>query len=220
LLDLNRVCAGPAPCGPGGALNLLREPPDQCADRQFTDPEGITKESVMIRKSNLLAIVATAALGLAMLSATEASARGHGGGGGMGGHGGGGMRVVHGGHGGHGGGGRIGHIGRHHHHHPHWHVRYHRPIWYTGVGAVGYTVGTTRVAGPCTCLSKEYTPDGRVLFKDLCTNEAAINPPVIAPQQSSSLDVPVQQAANVQPTYQAAPANALPQVDPLTGLPK
>ena len=30
----------------------------------------------MIRKSNLLAIVATAALGLAMLSATEASARG------------------------------------------------------------------------------------------------------------------------------------------------
>ena len=39
----------------------------------------------MIRKSNLLAIVATAALGLAMLSATEASARGHGGGGGGGG---------------------------------------------------------------------------------------------------------------------------------------
>jgi hypothetical protein len=176
----------------------------------------------MIRKSNLLAIVATAALGLAMLSATEASARGHGGGGGMygggGGMHGGGMRVIP---GGHGGGGRIGHIG-HHHHHPHWQVRYHRPIWYTGVGAVGYTVGTTRVAGPCTCLSKEYTPDGRVLFKDLCTNEAAINPPVIAPQQSSLIEAPVQQASNVQPTglYQTAPANALPQVDPLTGLPK
>jgi len=164
----------------------------------------------MIRKSNLLAIVATAALGLAMLSATEASARGHGGGGGMGGmHGGGGMRVIP---GGHGGGGRIGHIG-HRHHHPHWHVRYHRPIWYGGVAAVGY--GATRVAGPCTCLSKEYTPDGRVLFKDLCTNEAAINPPVVAPQQSSSLDAPVQQASAAQ--YQTAPANAMPQVDPLTG---
>ena len=168
----------------------------------------------MIRKSNLLAIVATAALGLAMLSATEASARGHGGGGGI--HGGGGGM--------HGGGGGLrripghpGHIG-HHHHHPHWHVRYHRPIWY-GVRTVGYTYPVTRVAGPCTCLSKEYTPDGRVLFKDLCTNEAAINPPVVAPQQSSALDVPVQQASNAV-QYQTAPANAMPQVDPLTGQPK
>ena len=170
----------------------------------------------MIRKSNLLAIVATAALGLAMLSATEASARGHGGGGG-GMHGGGGHMGGHmGGHiGGRGDGGR--HVG---HHHPHWHVRYHRPIWY-GVRTVGYTYGygATRVAGPCTCLSKEYTEDGRVLFKDLCTNEAAINPPVVAPQQSSSIDPPVQQASNAV-QYQTAPANALPQVDPMTGQPK
>ena len=169
----------------------------------------------MIRKSTLLAVAASAALGLAMLAPTSASAmRGgggmHGGGGGMhGGHGGGGM------HGGHGGGGHVGH----HHFHPHWHVRYHRPIWY-GVRTVGYTGYTVArpVAGPCTCLSKEYTPDGRVLFKDLCTNEAAVNPPVVAPQQSSSIDAPVQQASNVQ--YQTAPANALPQVDPMTGVPK
>ena len=168
----------------------------------------------MIKRSNLLAIAATAALGLAMLSATEASARGHGGGGGMHGGGGGGMRIP-GGHGGHPGG----HWG-HHHHHPHWHVRYHRPVWY-GVRTVGYTYGATRVAGPCTCLSKEYTQDGRVLFKDLCTNEAAVNPPVVAPQQSSSIDAPVQQAS-AQPTgqYQTAPANAMQQVDPLTGQPK
>jgi hypothetical protein len=172
----------------------------------------------MIRKSNLLAIVATAALGLAMLSATEASARGHGGGGGgmHGGHGGGHMGGHH--MGGRGDGGRHVH---HHHRHPHWHVRYHRPVWY-GVRTVGYTYGATRVAGPCTCLSKEYTQDGRVLFKDLCTNEAAINPPVVAPQQSSSIDAPVQQASNAQPTgqYQTAPANAMQQVDPLTGQPK
>ena len=104
------------------------------------------------------------------------------------------------------------------HHHPRWHVRYHRPVWY-GVRTVGYTYGATRVAGPCTCLSKEYTQDGRVLFKDLCTNEAAINPPVVAPQQSSAIDAPVQQAsAAVQ--YQSAPPNALPQVDPMTGQPK
>jgi hypothetical protein len=174
----------------------------------------------MIRKSTLLAVAASAALGLAMLAPTAASAKGghggggHGGGGIHGGHGGGGIHV---GHGGHGGGGRIGII-RYPHPHPHWHVRHHRPIWY-GVRTVGYTVARPVVAsGPCTCLSKEYTPDGRVLFKDLCTNEAAINPPVVAPQQTSSIDAPVQQASNVQ--YQAAPANALPQVDPMTGLPK
>ena len=133
----------------------------------------------MIRKSTFLAVAASAALGLAMLAPTSASAMRGGGGGGMhgGGHGGGGM------HGGHGGGGRIGHIGHighhHHHHHPHWHVRYHRPIWY-GVRTVGYTGYTVAnpVAGPCTCLSKEYTQDGRVLFKDLCTNEAAMAVPV------------------------------------------
>ena len=86
---------------------------------------------------------------------------------------------------------------------------------------VGYTYGATapRVAGPCTCLSKEYTQDGRVLFKDLCTNEAAINPPVIVPQQSGLIDAPVQQASNAV-QYQATPPNALPQVNPLTGAPK
>ena len=51
-----------------------------------------------------------------------------------------------------------------------------------------------------------------MLFKDLCTNEAAINPPVVAPQQSSLIDAPVQQASNAV-QYQATPANALPQVD-------
>jgi hypothetical protein len=171
----------------------------------------------MIRKSTFLAIAAVAALGLATFSASEASARGHGGGGGMHGggggiHGGGGM---HGGRGGHGDGGHIGH--RHPGHH--WHVRYHRPIWYPGVRTVGYTVARPVAAGPCTCLSKEYTPDGRVLFKDVCTNEAAINPPIVTPEKTSAIEAPVQQASNAV-QYQATPANALPQVDTTTGLPK
>ena len=34
--------------------------------------------------------------------------------------------------------------------------------------------------GPCTCLSKEYTPEGAVLFKDRCTTEMAMNPPTVA----------------------------------------
>jgi hypothetical protein len=168
----------------------------------------------MIRKSAFFAVAASAVIGLAMLSVSDVNARGHGGGGGgmhsSGGHGG-GMRMAGGRHGGHEG-------RRHHHRHPHWHVRYHRPVWY-GVRTVGYTYGATRVAGPCTCLSKEYTEDGRVLFKDLCTNEAAINPPVVAPQQTGESDAPVKQASNAV-QYQTAPANAMQQVDPLTGVPK
>jgi hypothetical protein len=151
----------------------------------------------MIRKSTLLAVVASAALGLAMLAPTAASAK-HGGGHG-GGHG------KHGGHGMHGGHGHGGHFGHHHRHrHPHWHVRYHRPVWY-GVRPV-YVARP--VAGPCTCLSKEYTPDGAVLFKDRCTNEAAMNPPVQAPQQTGSLEPQAQPYAQqyIQPT----PSNAQP----------
>ena len=33
--------------------------------------------------------------------------------------------------------------------------------------------------GPCTCLSKEYTQEGAVVFKDRCTAEMAMNPPVV-----------------------------------------
>jgi hypothetical protein len=58
--------------------------------------------------------------------------------------------------------------------------------------------------GPCTCLTKEYTPQGQVLFKDRCTNEAAINPPL---QQQGAVEAPQQTAA----TYQQQPANMLPQ---------
>ena len=151
----------------------------------------------MLRKSTLLAVAASAALGLAMLAPVSASAKGgHGGGHGGGGHG------MH-------GGGHHGHGGGHHvhrrHHHPHWHVRWHRPIWY-GVRPV-YTAYSTRIVspGPCTCLSKEYTPEGAVLFRDRCTNEAAMNPPAPAPQQTGALEPQGQQYSQqyVQPQPQA-----------------
>jgi hypothetical protein len=76
---------------------------------------------------------------------------------------------------------------------------YPRPVIYSG-----YSVA--RPVAPCTCLSKEYTPEGAVLFKDNCTNEAAINPPPVAPAAEVAPQVP--QAAYV-PQYppQAAPAN-------------
>jgi hypothetical protein len=59
--------------------------------------------------------------------------------------------------------------------------------------------------GPCTCLTKEYTPQGQVLFKDRCTNEAAINPPL---QQQSAVEAPPQQSPA---SYQQQPSNMLPQ---------
>ena len=126
----------------------------------------------MFRKSTLLAVAASAALGLAVLAPTSASAfGGHGGGHGM--HGG--------GHGMHGNGGHFRHVGHFRHHRHHWHrhyVRWHRPIWYTT--PVVYGIARPAVAGPCTCLTKEYTPEGAVLFKDRCTNEMAMNPPAEA----------------------------------------
>ena len=66
------------------------------------------------------------------------------------------------------------------------------------VGGPTY-VASRPVAGPCTCLSKEYTPDGAVLFKDRCTNEMAMNPPS-APQQTGQAEVQ-QQTAQYQQQY-------------------
>jgi len=65
-------------------------------------------------------------------------------------------------------------------HHHHAHVRaYFRPVY------AGYPVvaGPRVVSAPVrACLSKEYTPEGAVLFRDNCTNEWAMNPPPAAPE--------------------------------------
>jgi hypothetical protein len=65
------------------------------------------------------------------------------------------------------------------HHHHHWFFRDGRWIFLDGVdggydqpvAAVGQPVVST--PGPCTCLTKTYTPDGLVVFADVCTKEAA-----------------------------------------------
>jgi hypothetical protein len=88
-----------------------------------------------------------------------------------------------------------------------------RPIWYpvatpVAVAAPTYIASRPVVSrpGPCTCLSKEYTPQGQVLFKDRCTNEAAINPPL---QQQGAVEAP--QPQQTAATYQQQPTNMLPQ---------
>ena len=134
-------------------------------------------------KSSLLALAAVVALGTTALTSTSADAKGFHKGGHHGGHG-----HFH-GHKHHG----HGHFHRHHRHvhwHGHWrhrHIYYPRPVIYAARPVV-YSAAPT--VNRCTCLTKEYTQEGAVLFKDICTNEAAINPPPQAPQQTGMAPAP------------------------------
>jgi hypothetical protein len=148
-----------------------------------------TQEKVMSNKLVLVLATITTLASAAAISTSAFAAGGHGGLGGNGGH------------------GTYGHPG----HYPggHWggpyrphHVHFRR--FYFG-GRYRYyfrpvaDVEPVTSAGPCTCLTKQYTPEGAVLFKDICTNEAAMNPPLqaVAPQQTGM--------------YQAQPSQMLPQ---------
>ncbi len=80
----------------------------------------------------------------------------------------------------------------HHHHkhhkHHHWHHKKYyypevetsyesSPTYYSKPSYSTPSYTYTKAADPCTCLTKEYADDGRVLFKDVCTEESAISPP-------------------------------------------
>ena len=74
--------------------------------------------------------------------------------------------------------------------HPHFnhHVRY----WHYRERAYIRPVAYVRpvVAGPCTCLTKAYTPEGVVVFKDLCTKEMASGAVDEAPAKASEVQSP------------------------------
>jgi len=57
------------------------------------------------------------------------------------------------------------------HHHGHWIFRGGR--WIIIDDVVDEVPVVELAAGPCTCLTKNYTPDGLVVFADLCTKESA-----------------------------------------------
>jgi|HubBroStandDraft_6_1064221.scaffolds.fasta_scaffold367688_1 hypothetical protein len=139
----------------------------------------------------ILSFAAAATVAVASLSSGSADARGFGGGGG------GAMmaRLPGGGHGGccstlkpilpRGGGHPIipiipighGHPGWvfHHHDHGHWVFRFGRWIVVDDVVEAPATEVVT-APGPCTCLTKNYTPSGLVVFADVCTKESASAP--------------------------------------------
>ncbi len=97
--------------------------------------------------------------------------------------------------------------------HWHWHWAWHHRYWIppvvVGGGAVAATYAAVTPAAPptsgtCNCLTKQYTPEGAVVFKDVCTNEMAMNPPAGAdtaqPQQGYAQP---QQQGYLQPQTQA-----------------
>lgn len=93
----------------------------------------------------------------------------------------------------------------HPHPHPNWHphVRI-RHIYERGyIRPVGY-VERVAVPGPCTCLTKDYTPDGIVVFKDLCTKEMASAPVDGGPAQASEVQSPSNFAGKTYQDYLAA----------------
>jgi hypothetical protein len=141
------------------------------------------KERAMTRKI-ILTLAAVATLAGAALSTTNADAmiRSNNGGGRV-------LRPV--GHPGH----QIGHWRIHEHRH---FVRWHNHFW---VRPVGYAVRGVDVAvqsGPCTCLTKNYTPEGQVVFADLCTKESA-SAPVAGSSDQAQADAPANYAGQ---TYQ------------------
>jgi hypothetical protein len=155
-------------------------------------------------RNAVLALAAVAALGTATLvtSATPADARGgfHGGSSFRGGsigmrHIGGGARLGL----RHVGGPRFTHLGHRRihigHHRPRWcgiwrhrcgvFVRWHRPLVYGAVASYAVAPAVAAAPRPCTCLTKEYTPENLVVFKDVCTKEVAS-----APQGTTALPLP------------------------------
>jgi hypothetical protein len=58
--------------------------------------------------------------------------------------------------------------------------------------------------GTCACLIKDYTREGQVVFKDLCTKEMASAPVDGAPEKASAADAPANFAGKTYQDYLAA----------------
>lgn len=132
----------------------------------------------------ILSLAAAVTIAAAGLASSTADARGFGGGFARGGGGLGGGHVS-----GRGsrpmlariGTGRTGDPGHpgHHGHPGHWHPDHGHWLFRDGVWVdidAGEAPYVAPAPGPCTCLTKNYTPDGLVVFADVCTKESASSP--------------------------------------------
>jgi hypothetical protein len=187
---------------PRPVVNLFRPPPTN-GYRNL-----LTQERAMSRKI-ILSLAAIATLAGAALMSNNADAMVRGGNGGHGGHA--ILRPV----------GHVGHIGRIDHQighrnwrfHDHRHfVRWHRHIW---IRPVGYAVRDLEIGtvqpGPCTCLTKNYTPEGLVVFQDLCTKEMASAPVDGSSDQAAAAQAPASYAGKTYQDYLKANPQAAPE---------
>jgi hypothetical protein len=156
----------------------LRLEPFSCGRRPIAIERFIqTKEKAMSRKLILsLAAIATVASAAFVSGSADAMVRG-----GRGGH----VSII-----------RVGHT--HFRDHGHW--RFHERGY---IRSVGY-VQPIASAGPCTCLTKDYTPEGTVVFKDLCTQEMASAPVDGGPAKASEAEAPTNFAGKTYQDYLAA----------------
>ncbi len=92
----------------------------------------------------------------------------------------------------------------HPHFHPHGHIYIKRVYARTFVRPVRYGAVQVVSNGPCTCLTKDYTPEGQVVFKDLCTKEMAMAPVEGVPAQASEIQSPTNMAGKTYQDYLAA----------------
>ena len=84
----------------------------------------------------------------------------------------------------------------------HEHVRIHRIYERGYVRPVGFVAPVAE--GTCNCLTKGYTPEGTVVFTDLCTKEMASAPVDGAPAQASEVQAPNNFAGKTYQDYLAA----------------
>ena len=83
------------------------------------------------------------------------------------------------------------HSGNHNGGHPHFHWKAHYKHFHERVYVRPVTYAVRHVEpGPCTCLTKNYTPEGRVVFQDLCTKEMASAPVDGSSDQAQAEQVP------------------------------
>jgi hypothetical protein len=99
-----------------------------------------------------------------------------------------------------------GHPGHRWTYHPHGHLVFRGGRWIM-IDQVVDEAPIAPVSGPCTCLTKTYTPDGLVVFADVCTKEAAsarVDGSAAAPTPVPPIDKS-SDATEVQPADAAAP---------------
>jgi hypothetical protein len=121
-------------------------------------------EVIMFKRLSLSALAAAVVLATVALSPASAAHFGRGGG----------AHFSHGG--GHFNRGYWAHRRLHTYHRVrwgHWHYRERIAPVYTGGYSTPVAVGTC----PANCLAKDYLPNGSVVFSDRCTNESAVSQP-------------------------------------------